>query len=102
MNTIRHDRTNMAIKQYNRINRENIMTDPNEPMYKNYSLYKFNLYIVGESFFKISLLWFTLFDYGVLVKNIKYHPLLFSERGNFYYQYQIKNWYFRILGLRKN
>lgn len=71
-------------------------------IYKNYSLYRFDLCIAYEPLFKISLLWFTLFRYGIFVKNIKYHPLLFSERNNFHHQYQIKNWYFQILGLRKN
>lgn len=65
----------------------------------NYSLYKLKAYMSCQLFFKITLSWFTLSDYGVLIKNIKDRPLLFSERGNFYYQYKIGNWYFRILGL---
>ena len=68
---------------------------------RNYSLFGFELSISYESFFKISLLWFRIFGYGILIKNIKYHPLYFSERSNFYYQYQIRNLYFRILGLTK-
>ena len=67
----------------------------------NYQLYKFEVCISYQSFFKITLLWFILFNHGILIKNIKYHPLLFSERNNFYYQYQIRNWYFRILRLVK-
>lgn len=69
--------------------------------YRNYSFFKFDFCIAYESFFKISLMWFTMYGYGIFIKNIKHHTLLFSERSGFYYQYQIGNWYFRILGLLK-
>jgi hypothetical protein len=46
------------------------------------------------------MFWFRLFGYGLAIKNIIQHKLLFSERYNYSFGIKIKNYYIRFLNAK--
>ena len=45
----------------------------------------------------IGFLWFRLFGYGIVFKDVKRHPLLFGERNGFTKYLKIRNLIIRFL-----
>jgi len=82
----------MEIQNYPNFNRT-------ESKHDSFSFFGTNIFC---SYKEKGFLWFRIFGYGLLFKNIPIHGLLFSERNGYKKVFKIGKWQIRTLNKEKN